>query len=91
MIEKEELKTLEKLSKLSFTEREEEQIRKELESILLFAEQMKGAERKTKLRFENSCELREDEVVPSFPRENLLQNAPTKEKGFFKLPRRGEY
>ncbi len=90
MITKEELKTLAKLSKLSFTEREKEQLGKELEAILLFVDQMTGAERKTELCFENSCELREDKVVPSFSREDLLQNAPTKEKGFLKLPRRGE-
>lgn len=90
MIEKEELKTLEKLSKLSFTEKEEEQLQRELESILLFADQIKDVKQKTMLSSENSCDLREDEVVSSFSKDDLLHNAPTKEQGFFKLPRRGK-
>ena len=90
MIKKEEWNTLEKLSKLRFTEKEAEQLRKEMESILLFADQIKGAERKTEIRSETQFELREDEENPSFPRDAILENAPATEKGFFKLSRRGE-
>ncbi len=89
-MEKEELKILEKLSKLSFTEEEEEQLQRELESILLFADQIKGAKQKETVSSDNSCGFREDEVIPPFSRDAILQNAPTTEKGFFKLPRRGE-
>ena len=31
--------------------------------------------------------LREDEVEPSLPREDVLQNAPAQEDGFIKAPR----
>lgn len=91
MIEKNELKTLAKLSKLSFTEREEEQLRKELESILLFADQLQEASGQEDSPFQDSCDLREDEAVPCMGREELLSNAPSKENGFFTLPRRGEH
>ncbi len=91
MMKQTELKTLEKLSKLSFTEKEKKQLQKELDAVLLFVDQIKDADEKTETGFENSCDLREDNIVYSFSREDLLHNAPTKEQGFFKLPRRGEY
>ncbi|MBE7041929.1 MAG: Asp-tRNA(Asn)/Glu-tRNA(Gln) amidotransferase subunit GatC [Ruminococcaceae bacterium] len=90
MIKKEELKLLAQLSKLSFSQGEEEQLQKELNSILLFADQIQGIKNNKEWISEYACELREDEIILPVSQEELLANAPTKKNGFFKLPRRGE-
>lgn len=90
MIEKEEVKKLAKLSKLSFTEEEIEKLTVDMQSIVSFADMISKAEfaQKEGIAPDSLQPLREDTVIPSYPREEILKNAPTPEEGFFKLPRR---
>ncbi len=90
MIEKEEVKKLAKLSKLSFTEQEIEKLTVDMQSIVAFADMISKAEftQKEGIVPDSLQPLREDTVMPSYPRDEILKNAPTPEDGFFKLPRR---
>lgn len=90
MIEKEEVLKLAKLSKLSFTEEEIAKLTVDMQSIVSFADMISKAEFEEKEGIvpDSLQPLREDTVIPSYEREDILKNAPTPEDGFFKLPRR---
>ena len=92
LIEKEEVQKLAKLSKLSFTEEEMEALTVDMQSIVSFADMISKAEfsEKDGIEPDSLQPLREDTVLPSYPREEILKNAPTPEDGFFKLPRRND-
>jgi aspartyl-tRNA(Asn)/glutamyl-tRNA(Gln) amidotransferase subunit C len=75
------------LSKLSFNEEEKVKMEKELGSIIELVEHLpdvkgdlNGAE------IENRMELREDEILPSMKREELLKNAPEVKAGCLVVP-----
>lgn len=85
---KEELCDIAILSKLEIKEQEVDEILKEMENIISFAQKIDNAK-----VLDESVEdlsdlenvLREDEVIPSYPQEEILKNAKTKEDGFFYL------
>ncbi len=90
-ITKEQVGHVAKLAKLSILDDEKEKFALELEKILTYVEQLnelntEGIEPTSHaVRLENV--FREDKVQPSLSVEIALQNAPQREKGFFKVPK----
>jgi aspartyl-tRNA(Asn)/glutamyl-tRNA(Gln) amidotransferase subunit C len=78
------------LARLALTEEEKELFREQLSSILAYAERLQQLDTRdipptaTVLPLVNV--LREDEVRPSLPREDVLANAPQVEEGQFRVP-----
>ncbi|NDL67581.1 Asp-tRNA(Asn)/Glu-tRNA(Gln) amidotransferase subunit GatC [Anaerotalea alkaliphila] len=89
-ITREEVERVAHLARLNLTEKEKEQMTRDMEAIIGFADQI------------NSCDIhdvkptahiipinnvfREDVVVASMDREQLLENAPNQEQGCFSVP-----
>lgn len=86
----EQLKRLEDLSMLKFSEEELNKFLKDFQELETFIEQVnkvdlpKNFEATKVLEFEN---LREDEVKPSSDRELILKNAPRKDSISFIVPK----
>ena len=78
------------LAHLALTDGEKELFREQLSSILEYAERLQGVDTSgipptaTVLPLENV--LRDDEVQPSLPREDVLFNAPAVENGHVCVP-----
>lgn len=79
------------LALLSLDESEKEAIRADLEAIVAFADELAGLDTEGVpvtahvAPIENV--LRADECVPSYDRDTLLQNAPSKEGGYLYVPK----
>ena len=88
-MELKQIEHLAELSKLEFSKEELEEFSKEFESLVNFADTIKNAEveGKTNYNIIDMSSLREDEVKPSVPAEELLQNAPVQQKDCFVVPR----
>ncbi len=85
---KEELYDIAILSKLEIKEQDVDEILKDMENIISFAQKINDAKVLDETVEDlNDLEniLREDEVIPSYPQEEILKNAKTKEDGFFYL------
>ena len=68
---------LAKLAKLSIPEEKVEEFRKKMEDIIQMVENLPDLDTQGSLVDPtNTMELRKDEVQPSFPRNEMLQNAP---------------
>lgn len=90
-ITKEQVEKVAGLARLSLSEEEKEQMTKDMEQILDFADQI------NKLEFEDvnaaayvlpmDNVFREDKVAVSMNRDELLKNAPSKENGCFSVPK----
>ena len=90
MVSIEEIKHLEELSKLEFTDEERIAFQKEFESIVEFASQIQNAKIEGGVSFIKSIkmeDLREDEVGESLTQDEVVTNAPTKKKGCFVVPK----
>lgn len=91
MVTKEDVLQMARLSKLYIDEAELDTLTQEMGSIIAFAETISTAP-STQSDFDNinnlSNVLREDTVVPSFPREEILQNAESQDEGYFLLKKR---
>lgn len=91
MINRETLDYISKLSRLEFDSEKEEDMLLSLERILNHVSSLDECDTAhceityNVLGMEN--ELREDEVKTSFPREEILKNAPSKEAGCFVVPK----
>ncbi|MDO4794241.1 MAG: Asp-tRNA(Asn)/Glu-tRNA(Gln) amidotransferase subunit GatC [Filifactor alocis] len=91
MINRETLDYISKLSRLEFDSDKEEEMLLSLERILNHVSSLDQCDTErcdityNVLGMEN--ELREDEIKPSFPREEILKNAPSKEAGCFVVPK----
>ena len=85
MITYDELKKLAALSKLSIDEEDADALIKDISSILDFADAV--AEATVDLNEDdlddNGWSFREDTLVPSYPVEEILQNAGQQQDGFF--------
>ena len=85
----EEVHHIAELAKLALTEEEKEKFREQLSAILEYAERLQKLDTEaipptaTVLPLRNV--MREDEVEPSFPREEILANAPAAEEGYFQV------
>ncbi len=89
-ITKDEVKHVAHLARLSVTEEEAEMFTQQLDAIITFAEQLNeldtdGIEATTHVLDVRNV-LREDEVKPSLPREEVLKNAPDEQDGQVKVP-----
>lgn len=86
----EEMKKIAELSKLEFSDEEMQQLMSEFDKIdaviqSVLSVDVKGVEYKIPIK--EYCELREDEVAPSYSREEILKNAPKKDSISFILPK----
>lgn len=90
-ISKEEVKHIAKLSRLSFNDEELEKTAVELSAIVDFANELSNVDvegvKPTAHILDIKNIFREDVVSPSFDREKILKNAPTKEAGCISVPK----
>lgn len=89
MITLKEIKHLENLSKLEFTEAERENFLAEFDGIVAFASQINTAkvENKSFIKAVDMKNLREDKAMPGLTQAEVVSNAPSKSKGCFSVPR----
>ena len=79
---------LAKLAKLSIPEDKVEEFRKKMEDIIQMDENLPDLDTQGSLVDPtNTMELRKDEVQPSFPRDEMLQNAPYTAAGCILIPK----
>ena len=79
---------LAKLAKLSIPEDKVEEFRKKMEDIIQMVENLPDLDTQGSLVDPtNTMELRKDEVQPSFPRNEMLQNAPYTAAGCILIPK----
>ncbi|MBE7036936.1 MAG: Asp-tRNA(Asn)/Glu-tRNA(Gln) amidotransferase subunit GatC [Ruminococcaceae bacterium] len=90
-ISKEEVLHVAKLARLKFTDDEAEALAKDMESIIGFANKLNELDTEgvvpTAHAIPMSNAFREDVVKPSFDRDAMLQNAPSKEDGGYTVPK----
>ena len=86
MVSKEEIRKIARLSKLSLSDEELDALSKDMAEIIAFADTISEAVTEVG-EFDNINGLenvfREDEVVASFPREDILQNRDGGEDGYY--------
>ena len=90
MVSIEEIKHLEDLSKLQFTEEEREKFQQEFDSIVGFASQIQNANTEGQASFIKSIkmeDLREDVSRDGLTQNEVVSNAPSKKNGCFVVPR----
>ena len=91
MVTREEILKIAKLSKLSVTEEELDGLTAAMGEIIAFAATINAAGAAAG-EFDNINNLqnafREDEVVPSYPRDEILKNVDGGEDGFFPVRKR---
>lgn len=90
-ISNEEVKHIAKLAKLSLSDEEVEKYSKDLGDIATFVEQLNeidisGVEPTAHILDKKNV-FRKDELKESFPREQILKNAPSKEAGCISVPK----
>ncbi len=87
----EEVKHIAKLSRLNLSDEELEKYSNQLSSIVDMANEIASINtdnvKPTAHILENVNVFRKDEVAPSYDREEILKNAPTKESGCISVPR----
>lgn len=90
-ISKEEIIHIAKLASLNLSEEEIEGYAKDMTEILGFADMINSVDtdqiKETIAANENYNVFRKDEVIPSTDRDVLLQNAPSKDEGMFRIPK----
>jgi aspartyl-tRNA(Asn)/glutamyl-tRNA(Gln) amidotransferase subunit C len=79
------------LSRLKFDDAEKEEIKKDLQKMIAFADKLNelnldGVEPLLHMSHEINV-LRDDEVKPSITRQQALKNAPLHDDEFFKVPK----
>lgn len=90
-ISKEEVIHIAKLASLNLSEEEIERYANDMTEILDFADMINSVNtdeiKETIAANENYNVFRKDEVIPSTDRDILLQNAPSKDDGMFRIPK----
>ena len=91
MVTREDVLQMARLSKLYIKEEELGALTKDMDNIIAFAETISAAQCE-QTNFDNinnlSNVLREDVVVPSYDREEILKNAESQDEGYFLVKRR---
>lgn len=85
-----EIKRLEKLSALRSDDEKLKSLAKDFEQIFEFVEQIKNADIDEKIEYSrvlDVSELRQDEIKPSMPQDEILANAPEQGEGAFIVPK----
>jgi len=87
----EKINQLAHLSKLNFTEVEKENLKIDLENILVLCESLNTIDTENiepLIHLTNTENIvREDEIVQEYSREELLRNAPKKDSDYFRVPK----
>ena len=87
----EDVKKISKLAKLEFKEDELEKFTHQMNEILEYMEQLGEIDTDNVEPLYHVIDpgnvLRDDEIKPSFPRDEMLENAPVKGGGFILVPR----
>jgi len=90
-VSKEEVKHIAKLSKLYLTEEELDSYTTNLSNIVNFANELSNIDvegvKPTAHILDIKNVFRKDKVEPSYQREEILKNAPTKEAGCVSVPK----
>ena len=90
-VSKEDVKHIAKLSKLNLTQEELEKYTNELSSIVDFANELSNISvegiKPTAHILDIKNVFRKDEVQPSYDREEILKNAPSKDAGCVSVPK----
>ena len=90
-VTKKDVEHVAKLARLEFSEQEKEKLAKELNTILEYIEKLNELDTANVKPLSHVIELtnvmREDKVQSSIPKEDALQNAPSKNEKFFKVPK----
>lgn len=90
-VTKQQVDHIAKLARLEFEESEKDQLTNELSAVLDYVEQLQSVDTEGVEPLSHpsdiSNRLRTDKVAESLSQEAALQNAPAKEKGFFKVPK----
>jgi aspartyl-tRNA(Asn)/glutamyl-tRNA(Gln) amidotransferase subunit C len=91
MIDKETIKHIAYLSRLEVKENEMDAISNKIGDVLKYVDQLQSVNTEnigiTYNTINLTNALREDEIKDSLDRERVLQNAPEKEMGCFKVPK----
>ena len=91
MVTREDVLQMARLSKLYIKEEELDALTKDMDNIIAFAETISAAQCE-QTNFDNinnlSNVLREDVLVPSYDREEILKNAESQDEGYFLVKRR---
>lgn len=91
MITKKDVEYVAALARLEFTEDEKEELTKTLGDILEYAKKLSDVDtssvQPTAHILPVNNVFREDRVEPSLGRDRVLENAPYKSKGCFRVPR----
>jgi aspartyl-tRNA(Asn)/glutamyl-tRNA(Gln) amidotransferase subunit C len=89
-LSREQVEHVADLARLALTDEEKELFSEQLSSILEYAERLQALDTSdipptaSVLPLENV--LRDDEVHPSLPRDDAMQNAPAQRDGYFEVP-----
>jgi len=90
-ISKKDVEYVAKLAKLKLSEKEREKFTKQLDQILKYVDKLNELDTKKVKPTSHVLPLknvfREDKVGKSLKVEKVLENAPEKAKGFFKVPK----
>lgn len=94
MISIKDVQHVAKLARLSLTEDESRQYAQQLSRIIDYFDELKSVDTEGVEPMSHPIAavnvLREDEVLPSLPREVLMANAPLRDGNFFRVPKIGE-
>jgi aspartyl-tRNA(Asn)/glutamyl-tRNA(Gln) amidotransferase subunit C len=87
----EQVEYIAKLARLEFSDSEKDKLAGELNKILQYMDKLNELDTSGVEPLSHPIEvtnvMRFDEVKPSLSSEEALKNAPSKEKGFFKVPK----
>ncbi len=91
MVTREDVLQMARLSKLYIKEEELDALTRDMDNIIAFAETISAAQCE-QTDFDNisnlSNVLREDVVLPSYSREEILKNAESQDEGYFLVKKR---
>jgi aspartyl-tRNA(Asn)/glutamyl-tRNA(Gln) amidotransferase subunit C len=91
MISRADVEHVARLARLALGEAELEQMRAQLSSILQYIDKLRALDTEAVEPTAHAVPLvnvmREDELEPCFPREDMLANAPDRAGEFFRVPR----
>ena len=86
-----EVEQVARLARLTLSDAEKERMRRELDGILSYIDKLRALDTEgvppTSHAVPMTNVMREDEPKPSFPREDMLANAPDRSGEFFRVPR----
>ena len=87
----EEVEHVARLARLALTPEEKERMRSQLDAILAYIDKLRELDttglEPTSHVLPITNVMREDEVRPSFPKEEMLANAPERDGDFFRVPK----